>query len=157
MSNKNYIILEQFLNNEITLLDYIEKAHYHSYELPTDKYNEFKNKIKNMVNFFNKDAIDDTKNELITLVIKSKNESEELTDPIDLKQSKFNKLDQKLREDIEVFNNKFKNEDRDNREMITIDVKYVGDIATLTIIHFKGYNVLAYGCIKYNIIQDLVN
>ena len=82
---------------------------------------------------------------------------EELTDPINLKQSKFNKLDKKLRNDIEMFNNKFENEDRDNREMITIEVKYVGDIVTLILIHFKGYNVLAYGCIKYNIIQDLIN
>ena len=82
---------------------------------------------------------------------------EELTDPIDLKQSTFNKLDQKLRQDIETFNDKFTNKDVDNREMITIDVKYVDDIVTLTIIHFKGYNVLAYECIKYNIIQDLIN
>lgn len=82
---------------------------------------------------------------------------EELTDPIDLKQSTFNKLDQKLREDIEVFNSKFTNEDFNNREMITIEVKYIGDIVTLVLIHFKGYNVLHYGCIKYNIIQDLIN
>ena len=75
MATKDYIILEKFLNNEITLLDYIEKASYHSYELPTDKYNAFKNKVKNMINFFNEDAIKDNKNELITLVIKSKEES----------------------------------------------------------------------------------
>lgn len=75
MRKKDYIILEQFLNNEITLLEYIEKASYHSYELPTDKYNEFKNKVKNMINVFNKDAIKDNANELITLVIKSKEES----------------------------------------------------------------------------------
>lgn len=75
MTKKDYIILDQFLMNEITLLDYIEKASYHTYELPTDKYNEFKNKIKNMIHYFNKDAIEDDKNELITLVIKSKEES----------------------------------------------------------------------------------
>lgn len=75
MSKKDYVILEQFLNNGITLLDYIEKAYYHTYELPTDKYNVFKNKVKNMINFFNADAIKDNKNELITLVIKSKDES----------------------------------------------------------------------------------
>lgn len=75
MAKKDYIILEQFLNNEIPLLEYIKQAHYHSYELPTDTYNEFKNKVKNMINFFNEDAIKDNKNELITLVIKSKEES----------------------------------------------------------------------------------
>lgn len=75
MTNKDYIILEQFLNNEITLLEYIKIASYHSYELPTDKYNEFKNKIKNMVHYFNKDAINDNKNEQLTLVIKTKEES----------------------------------------------------------------------------------
>ena len=75
MVNKDYIILEQFLNDEIGLLEYIEKASYSSYELPTDKYNAFKNKIKNMVYFFNKDAIEDNKNEQLTLVIKSKEDS----------------------------------------------------------------------------------
>ena len=75
MKNKDYIILEQFLNNEVDLLTYIKKAHYHTYELPTDKYNAFKNKVKNMINFFNEDAIKDNKNELITLIIKSKEES----------------------------------------------------------------------------------
>lgn len=75
MAKKDYIILEQFLNNEITLLEYVEQAHYHTYELPTDTYNEFRHKVKNMINFFNEDAIKDNKNELITLVIKSKEES----------------------------------------------------------------------------------
>lgn len=75
MAKHDYVILEQFLNNKIDLLDYIEKAHYHTYELPTDKYNVFKNKVKNMINFFNEDAIKDNKNELITLIIKSKEDS----------------------------------------------------------------------------------
>ena len=75
MAKKDYIILDQFLNNEIDLLTYIKQAHYHTYELPTDKYNAFKNKVKNMVHFFNKDAINDNRNEQLTLVIKSKEES----------------------------------------------------------------------------------
>lgn len=121
MENEHITLIDKFLNNEITIHDFMEQnADIYKYEGYRKLY-------------------------------------EELTDPIDLKQSKFNKLDQKLREAIEVFNNKFENEDRDNREMITIEVKYVGDIVTLILIHFKGYNVLAYGCIKYNIIQDLVN
>lgn len=121
MDTEHITTIDKFLNDEITIHDFMEQdADIYKYEGYRKLY-------------------------------------EELTDTIDLKQSKFNKLDQKLRKDIEVFNNKFTNEDIDNRRMITIDVKYVGNIATLILIYFKGYNVLAYECIKYNIIQDLIN
>lgn len=121
MKTEHITIIDKFLNDEITIHDFIKKD--------SDAYTYYCYRRL----------------------------YEELTDPIDLKQSTFNKLDQKLRDDIEVFNSKFTTEDVDNREMITIEVKYVGDIVTLTLIHFKGYNVLAYKCFKYNIIQDLVN
>ena len=121
MEQEHITLIDKFLNDEITIHDFIKKD--------SDAY----------------------------IYYCYRKLYEELTDPIDLKQSKFNKLDQKLRDDIEIFNNKFTNKDIDNREMITIDVKYVGDIVTLILIHFKGYNVLTYECIKYNIIQDLVN
>lgn len=96
MAAKDYTILEQFLNNDISLLEYIENAHYHTYELPTDTYNKFKNKVKNMINFFNEDAIKDNRNELITLIIKSKDETYDKThERFEIKYIKDNKDDNK--------------------------------------------------------------
>lgn len=67
------IKINQFLNNEITIIDFIKQCGYIEQQLPQSKFNEVVNKIKNTIRTFNEDNIKN--NEMLILKIEERDET----------------------------------------------------------------------------------